>query len=240
MGALARVGVRGLVGVDTESDPGDPNRYVMFVGQSGSACPTRPTTARTSTPRSARPIRATSAGCSGWPGSTIRHQAQQIVELETDIAACHWDKVKTRDMTPDVQPDVAHRLQRRQSGAALADVHGRRRHRRAAHGRAGRGAAVLLHRGRRPADRAPAADLEGLAQVAGDRLVRAVPVERHRRRRTSPSTAPRCRAPRSCGSGGSAGSVWSRAPSARPSARSTSSGTSPRWPSSGWTSWWPT
>lgn len=39
MGALSRLGVRGLVGVDTESDPGDPNRYVMFAGQSGLGLP---------------------------------------------------------------------------------------------------------------------------------------------------------------------------------------------------------
>ena len=78
--------------------------------------------------------------------------------------------------------------------------------------------------------------LEGLAEVAGDRLVRAVPVRVRSSTRTSPSTAPPCRAPPSCASAGSAASRWSRGPWARPSARSTSSGTSPRSPSSGWTS----
>ena len=39
LGRFARRGVNGLVGVDTESDPGDPNRYVMFAGQGGLGLP---------------------------------------------------------------------------------------------------------------------------------------------------------------------------------------------------------
>ena len=39
LGRFARSGVGGLVGVDTESDPGDPNRYVMFTGQGGIGLP---------------------------------------------------------------------------------------------------------------------------------------------------------------------------------------------------------
>jgi putative endopeptidase len=99
MGVLARVGVRGLVGVDTESDPGDPNRYVMFVGQSGLGLPDE------GYYREAQyaEIRDAYQGHVGrmleiaevdYPAT----QAQRIVELETDIAACHWDKVKTRDL----------------------------------------------------------------------------------------------------------------------------------------------
>ena len=99
MGALARVGVRGLVGVDTESDPGDPNRYVMFVGQSGIGLPDE-AYYREDEYADVR------EAYQGHIGRMLEHigidypaaHAQQIVELETDIAACHWDKVKTRDM----------------------------------------------------------------------------------------------------------------------------------------------
>ncbi len=99
MGALARVGVRGLVGVDTESDPGDPNRYVMFVGQSGIGLPDEAYYREDEY----ADVREAYQGHIGrmlelvgvdYPAT----QAQRIVELETDIAACHWDKVKTRDM----------------------------------------------------------------------------------------------------------------------------------------------
>ena len=39
LGRFTRRAINGLVGVDTESDPGDPNRYVMFAGQGGIGLP---------------------------------------------------------------------------------------------------------------------------------------------------------------------------------------------------------
>jgi len=39
LGGFARRGVAGLFGFDADSDPGDPNRYVMFVGQDGIGLP---------------------------------------------------------------------------------------------------------------------------------------------------------------------------------------------------------
>ena len=39
LGGFTRAGVPGLIGIETESDPGDPQRYVMFVGQSGLGLP---------------------------------------------------------------------------------------------------------------------------------------------------------------------------------------------------------
>ncbi len=99
LGALARLGVRGLVGVDTESDPGDPNRYVMFVGQSGLGLPDEAYYREDEYAE----VREAYQGHVGrmlelvgvdYPAT----QAQRIVDLETDIAACHWDKVKTRDL----------------------------------------------------------------------------------------------------------------------------------------------
>ncbi|HVK36678.1 MAG TPA: M13 family metallopeptidase N-terminal domain-containing protein, partial [Microlunatus sp.] len=99
MGALARVGVRGLIGVDTESDPGDPNRYVMFVGQSGLGLPDE---AYYREPQYVGIREAYLAHIARMLGladvAGVAHSAQHILDLETAIAGCHWDKVKTRDM----------------------------------------------------------------------------------------------------------------------------------------------
>ena len=85
--------------MDTESDPGDPNRYVMFVGQSGLGLPDEAYYREDEYAE----IRETYTGHVGrmltlaevdYPAT----QAQRILDLETDIAACHWDKVKTRDL----------------------------------------------------------------------------------------------------------------------------------------------
>ena len=99
LGTLARLGVRGLVGVDTESDPGDPNRYVMFAAQDGLGLPDEAYYREEQYDEIREQYQAhvgrmlTLAGVD-YPAT----QAQRIVELETAIAACHWDKVKTRDI----------------------------------------------------------------------------------------------------------------------------------------------
>ncbi|MDN5763190.1 MAG: peptidase M13 [Microlunatus sp.] len=98
-GAFARMGVRGLVGVDTESDPGNPNRYVMFVGQSGLGLPDEAYYREQEYAEIVEQYQAHVARMlelAGVPDPA--NQAQQIRQLETEIAACHWDKVKTRDM----------------------------------------------------------------------------------------------------------------------------------------------
>ena len=99
MGALSRVGVRGLVGVDTESDPGDPNRYVMFAGQGGLGLPDEAYYREDDYVDIRREYvnhvgRMLELAEVDYPAT----QAQRIFDLETDIAACHWDKVRTRDL----------------------------------------------------------------------------------------------------------------------------------------------
>ncbi len=86
--------------MDTESDPGDPNRYVMFAGQGGIGLPDEAyyrldehAEIRSEYRRPCRPIAAR------WPASSDpADQADRSCCLETDIAATHWDKVKTRDI----------------------------------------------------------------------------------------------------------------------------------------------
>ncbi len=99
LGGFARRGVGGLFDFEAESDPGDPNRYVMFVGQSGIGLPDE---AYYRLDQHAE-IREQYlghitksfelAGVDDPAGA-----AQRTFDLETEIAAQHWDKVRCRDM----------------------------------------------------------------------------------------------------------------------------------------------
>jgi putative endopeptidase len=99
VGGFARRGVAGLIDVEAESDPGDPTRYVMFVGQSGLGLPDEEYY-RSDTYADIRTAYqghvAASLALAGIADSEA--QAAEVVALETAIAAAHWDKVKTRDM----------------------------------------------------------------------------------------------------------------------------------------------
>jgi putative endopeptidase len=99
LGRFARRGVSGLVGVDTESDPGDPNRYVMFAGQGGIGLPDEAyyrLDEHAETRSAYLDHLGRSLALAGLDDPA--GQAQQVMDLETDIAATHWDKVKTRDI----------------------------------------------------------------------------------------------------------------------------------------------
>ncbi len=99
LGGFTRAGIPGLIGIDTESDPGDPNRYVMFVGQGGLGLPDEEyyrlddyaEIREQYLEHVARMLELAGADDSAAA-------ARQVFELETDIAAHHWDKVKCRDM----------------------------------------------------------------------------------------------------------------------------------------------
>ena len=99
LGRFTRRGVNGLIGVDTESDPGDPNRYVMFAGQGGIGLPDEAyyrldEHAEIRAQYADHVERSFALAGVADPAD----QARQVLELETDIAATHWDKVKTRDI----------------------------------------------------------------------------------------------------------------------------------------------
>ena len=99
LGRFTRRAIGGLVGVDTESDPGDPNRYVMFAGQGGLGLPDEAyyrldEHAEIRTQYREHLVRALElAG-----RDDAAEQADLVFALETDIAATHWDKVKVRDL----------------------------------------------------------------------------------------------------------------------------------------------
>ena len=99
LGRFARIGVAGLIGFDAESDPGDPQRVVMFVGQSGLGLPDEEYY-RLDEHAELREaylghLRA-SFELAGFDDAA--DQADRVLRLETEIAAKHWDKVKTRDL----------------------------------------------------------------------------------------------------------------------------------------------
>jgi putative endopeptidase len=99
VGGFARQAVPGLVALQAEPDPGDPNRYVMFAGQGGLGLPDEEyyrLDAYTEIRTQYQAHVATSFALAGIGDSQA--QAQQVFDLETEIAATHWDKVKCRDL----------------------------------------------------------------------------------------------------------------------------------------------
>ena len=99
--ALGRLGRDGVLGVlqhfVTRRALAGGLRRLPRAGRAR-ASPTSPTTARRSTPTSARPTSRTSAGCSASPASrTPRPRPRRIMALETLLAAAHWDNVTNRD-----------------------------------------------------------------------------------------------------------------------------------------------
>jgi putative endopeptidase len=102
-GRAIRRGIGGPLDMDVESDPGDPTRYILFVSQSGIGLPDEeyyrleqhaPVLAKY---RDHIDRQMALAELGMGASSTV-------VALETEIAAQHWDKVKTRDMVAMYNP----------------------------------------------------------------------------------------------------------------------------------------
>ncbi len=99
VGRHTRRGVRGLLDLEAESDPGDPDRSVMFVGQGGLGLPDEEyyRLGEYDAIRQAyRDHVSRSLALAGLDDADAR--ADAVLALETDVAACHWDKVRTRDL----------------------------------------------------------------------------------------------------------------------------------------------
>ena len=99
VGGFARQAVAGLVGLQAEPDPGDPNRYVMFVGQGGLGLPDEEYYRLDEYAEIRSQYLAHIAASFALADiEDAEVQAQQVFDLETEIAATHWDKVKCRDL----------------------------------------------------------------------------------------------------------------------------------------------
>ncbi|MFT3969014.1 MAG: M13-type metalloendopeptidase [Micropruina sp.] len=89
--------------LSVESDPGDPTRYALFVGQSGLGLPDEEyyRDERFADILAAyRDHVAETLTLAGLDAS----EADAVVALETEIAARHWDKVRTRDLRQMYNP----------------------------------------------------------------------------------------------------------------------------------------
>jgi putative endopeptidase len=99
LGGFARRAVSGLLGFEAESDPGDPTRYVIFVGQGGLGLPDEEYYRMDTYAEIRRQYLEHIAKSFELAGvEDPEGQAQLVFDLETDIARTHWDKVKCRDM----------------------------------------------------------------------------------------------------------------------------------------------
>jgi putative endopeptidase len=99
LGGFARQAVPGLLALQAEPDPGDPNRCVMFAGQGGLGLPDEEYY-RLDEYAAIRALYQAHVSAS-FVLAGIEDpdtQAQQVFDLETEIAATHWDKVKCRDI----------------------------------------------------------------------------------------------------------------------------------------------
>ena len=99
VGGFARQAVAGLVALQAEPDPGDPNRYVMFAGQGGLGLPDEEYYRLEEYAEiRAHYVQHVAASFALAGIEDFEAQAQQVFDLETAIAATHWDKVKCRDL----------------------------------------------------------------------------------------------------------------------------------------------
>ncbi len=98
VGVLERDGVGGIIDLYVEPDPGDPQRYVPFLLQGGLSMPDESyyrldNFAETRTAFRAHVERILDlAGVAGAADA-----ADRVFALETEVAAHHWDNVRSRD-----------------------------------------------------------------------------------------------------------------------------------------------
>jgi putative endopeptidase len=99
VGGFARLAVAGLVALQAEPDPGDPNRYVMFAGQGGLGLPDEEYYRLDEYAEiRAQYVQHVAASFALAGIADAQSQAQEVFDLETQIAATHWDKVRCRDL----------------------------------------------------------------------------------------------------------------------------------------------
>ena len=105
LGWSMRHGFSSLIGFGEESDPGNPQRYVMFTGQGGLGLPNEEYY-RLDVHGDIRDAYRSHlervlelAGVQDAVG-----QAATVFDLETSIASHHWDKVRTRDLRQMYNP----------------------------------------------------------------------------------------------------------------------------------------
>ncbi|WP_040167211.1 M13 family metallopeptidase [Microbacterium gorillae] len=98
LGQLDREGVASVLGLFVEPDPGNPERYVPFLVQSGISLPDESYYREESFAEIREAYRAHIARLLELAGvADAAAQADRVFALETDVAANHWDNVRSRD-----------------------------------------------------------------------------------------------------------------------------------------------
>jgi putative endopeptidase len=98
LGRLERLGVAGAVQLFVDNDPGDPERYLVFVEQGGIGLPDESyyrDEAHAETRTAYRGHVERMLGLAGLDDAGAR--AERVIALETALAGHHWDKVRNRD-----------------------------------------------------------------------------------------------------------------------------------------------
>ena len=104
-GTAMRRGIGAALDIDLDSDPGDPQRNLVFVGQSGLGLPDEEYYREEQYAEIREKYVAHVAKMLELAGfEDAAEQAQAVMELETRIAAQHWDKVTVRDLTKMYNP----------------------------------------------------------------------------------------------------------------------------------------
>jgi len=102
-GRSIRRGTGAPVDVEVESDPGEPTRYALFVGQAGIGLPDEEYYRLEQHAKILSAYHDHVDRTMTMAGLTSS-AAGPIVALETEVAALHWDKVRTRDLRQMYNP----------------------------------------------------------------------------------------------------------------------------------------
>ncbi len=105
LGSLERAGGGSLLRLFVDNDPGDPDRYLVFVEQGGLGLPDERYYREDdfAPHRDAyRTFLTAMYGLAGLDEADAR--ADRVLALETEIAATHWDAVRTRDVQATYNP----------------------------------------------------------------------------------------------------------------------------------------
>ena len=98
-GEWLAVGARSVLGLDADSDPGDPERALIFVGQSGLGLPDESYYREEKFAEIRADYRAHVERTLALAGhADAAGAAERVLALETAIAAHHWDNVRRRDL----------------------------------------------------------------------------------------------------------------------------------------------
>ncbi|WP_270263296.1 M13 family metallopeptidase [Kocuria marina] len=104
-GTAMRRGIGAALDIDLDSDPGDPQRNLVFVGQSGLGLPDEEYYREDQYTEIREKYVAHVQRMLELAGfEDAAAQAQAVMDLETRIAAQHWDKVTVRDLTKMYNP----------------------------------------------------------------------------------------------------------------------------------------